>query len=177
MPTESVPYRKRLRAEGYDYAEPGWYFVTICTHHRLCRFGSIHRSIVDLSPAGLMVAHELGALPSRFANVRLDAWVVMPNHLHAIVILDSHDGDQSPVSLSDVVGAFKRITTHAYLRQVHESGWPPFPGRLWQRSFHDRMIRNDRHLDRLRSYIEANPFLWPKDTYYMAENERLGNAR
>jgi len=174
MPTDAVPYRKRLRAEGYDYREPGWYFVTICAQHRRCLFGTVHRSNVALSLAGEMVANELSALPSRFDNVRLDAWVVMPNHLHAIAILDPSGGDRSLVSLSDVVGAYKRMTTHRYIQQVQESGWPLFPGRLWQRSFHDRMIRDDRHFDRLRGYVEANPFLWPKDTYFMAEVDHLG---
>src|SRR5690606_6144231 len=65
MPTDAVPYRKRLRAEGYDYREPGWYFVTICAQHRRCLFGTVHRSNVALSLAGEMVANELSALPSR----------------------------------------------------------------------------------------------------------------
>jgi REP element-mobilizing transposase RayT len=168
MSTESVPYRKRVRAEGFDYAQSGWYFVTICTQDRRCRFGSISNGVIDLSLAGQMVYDELQYLPERFDTVGLDVFVVMPNHIHGIIILGPDDDGHSPVSLSDVVSAYKRITTNSYIRKVKEEGWPPFPGRLWQRSFHDRIIRSDRHSDRLRDYIEANPFLWTKDTYYKA---------
>ena len=168
MSTESVPFRKRVRAEGFDYAQPGWYFVTICTQDRQCLLGSISSGVVDLSPAGRMVYDELQHLPERFISVGLDAFVVMPNHVHGIIILKPDDNGRSPVSLSDVVSAYKRITTNTYVRKVRGDGWPPFPGRLWQRSFHDRIVRSDRHVDRLRDYIEANPFLWTKDTYYVA---------
>ena len=169
MSSESVPYRKRLRAEGYDYAHPGWYFVTICTQERRSLFGSISNGVIDLTPAGRLVHDYLHQLPVLFANVDVDASVVMPNHIHAIIILNPVGDGLSPVTLSGVIQAYKRITTHAYIRNVRDSGWPTFPGRLWQRSFHDSIIRSDRHVDRLREYVESNPFVWPKDMYYTAD--------
>jgi putative transposase len=170
MSSDTAPDRRRLRAEGYDYAQPGWYFVTICTQDRHCLFGAVSGGVTDLSLAGQMVYVELQHVPERFTSIGLDAFVVMPNHVHAIIILRPDEDEHSPVSLSDVVGAYKRITTNTYIRKVREEGWPPFRGRLWQRSFHDQIISSDRHVDRLRDYIEANPFLWTNDTYYSALN-------
>jgi REP element-mobilizing transposase RayT len=166
MSSGIIPDRKRLRAEGYDYHEPGWYFVTLCTQDRKCVFGAITNDLVELSPAGQMVDDHIRLLPEMFPNVGVDSFVTMPNHIHAIITLEPVAGERSPVSLSDFVAAYKRITTHDYIRNVRESGWPPFPGKLWQRSFHDTIIRSDRQVDRLRDYIEANPYLWSKDTYY-----------
>ncbi len=164
-----MPFRKRVRSEGFDYAEPGWYFVTICTEDRHCLFGSVSDGVICLGPASQMAYDHLQRLPERFNDIGLDAFVVMPNHVHGIIVLEPVDDGPSPVTLSDVVAAYKRITTHAYIIDVRDNGWPAFPGRLWQRSFHDSIIHSDRHLDRIREYIEANPFLWPKDTYYITE--------
>ncbi len=171
MSPEPVPYRKRVRAEGYDYTQPGWYFVTVCTQGRRCLFGSIDSGTLSFSPAGEMVEQHLQYLPRQFRNVDIDGYVVMPNHIHVVIILYPVDDASEAASLSDVVAAFKRMTTNAYIKRVREAGWTPFPGRLWQRSFHDKIIRSDRHLDQLRTYIESNPFLWPKDTYYTNRNE------
>lgn len=158
-----VPGRKRLRAEGYDYSQPAGYLVTICTHHRLPLFGNITEHDATLSPAGRMVEEHWQTIPARYPFVELDAFVVMPNHLHGILIIQPCDGQIPPSSHSDIIATFKSRTTYAYARGVRHDGWPPFPAHLWQRSFHDRIIRSDRHLDRLQEYVESNPDRWPWD--------------
>ncbi len=111
----------------------------------------------------------------------------MPNHLHGIVLLGArvpndvgesrhasaaegdHTGSPLPAddcgkpSLADVVGWFKTMTTNDYIRGVKTDGWPPFSGRLWQRSYHEHIIRNDRAFDRIRAYIANNPSRWADD--------------
>lgn len=138
-----------------------------------------------------MVEEVWTGLPDRFAGVRLDAWVLMPNHLHGLVVLgggphrdgsgagrgrvgtrptptDGMGGDGEIASprlpvLGDVVGAFKSITTHRYTRGVATDGWYPFRGRLWQRNYYEHIIRNPDELHRARRYIAENPHRWRED--------------
>ena len=172
MRDEIAPDRKRLRAEGYDYAQPAGYFVTICVQDRARLFGEITENRASLSTAGLMVQAQWSAIPGYYPFVERDTFVVMPNHLHGILILQPVDGEMPPASLSDIIGTFKSRTTHLYAQGVRIAGWPPYPGQLWQRSFHDRIIRGDRHLERLREYVEGNPGNWPWD----AENPESSQA-
>jgi REP element-mobilizing transposase RayT len=107
----------------------------------------------------------------RFYPVELDAFVVMPNHLHGILLLGEAAGadrDRSPVpppalSLSTVIQRFKTFTSHSYGRGVEREGWPRYPGRLWQQRFHDHVIRNERALAAIREYIANNPLHWQMD--------------
>ncbi len=106
----------------------------------------------------------------------------MPNHLHGILVLESAAAASSvvearcglhfqgndeefgnPVSLNDVIGWFKSMTTTDYIRGVTEFGWPPFTKRLWQRSYYDHIIRNESDLSRIENYIESNPRRWAED--------------
>jgi len=120
-----------------------------------------------------MVADVVTGLSKYFENVEIDPFVVMPNHVHAIIKISPVNYDVSPYALSEIVASFKLHTTHRYIKEVRDSGWKSFPGKLWQRSFHDRIIRNDHEAGRLHEYIEANPQLWEKDTHYMTENDLL----
>jgi putative transposase len=168
------PSRKNPRAPGFDYRDPGPYFVTICIHHRRTLLGHIRDGFMHLNGAGEMVAKAWAELQSRYPDALFDASVVMPNHLHGIVTLAVPDGealtqadplDDQP-SLSEVVGWFKTMSTNWYLRGVRDHGWARYDGHLWQPSFHDRIVRNDAEMDRLREYIERNPALWNEDRFY-----------
>ncbi|HMM42232.1 MAG TPA: hypothetical protein PKA95_10050 [Thermomicrobiales bacterium] len=174
--------RGSMRASWWDYAGCGAYFVTICTHHRLTLFGDVVDGRVYLSPAGTMAAESWAAVPDRFSGIALDAYVVMPNHLHGIVVVrtgrhDESHREQSAVvvsgtsdgSLGRVIQAFKSLTTVAYGRGVREHGWQPFDGRLWQRNYYDHIIRNADELGRVRAYIARNPARWAHD----AENPAI----
>jgi len=118
-----------------------------------------------------MIVAAWEALPARFPHVELDEWIVMPNHLHGIVLLTASNvgaplvgaqrADVSP--LGNVIGAFKSITTNEYIRGVRELGWPLFVKRIWQRNYHEHIIRNDRELNSTRDYIFNNPLQWALD--------------
>ena len=153
-----------MRLRGYDYAMPGMYFVTICTAHRACLFGEMHDDEIVLSPAGQVVESWWGTIPVRFPTVELDAMVVMPNHIHGVLMLPAAEPDCGDVpNLSEVVRWFKSHTTRDYIRGVHTEQWPQFEKQLWQPRFHDHIVRSDAALDRIRRYIEANPSRWPQD--------------
>ena len=151
------PSRKSPRLAQYDYSATGHYFVTICTREKQCLLGKIIGDAVCLNSAGQMIASAWKTLPERFEQVDLDSFVVMPNHVHGIIIL------KKSVFLTRVIQAFKSVTTHEYIRGVHGQGWKKFDGTLWQRSFYDHVIRKDKDLSRIQEYILNNPLQWALD--------------
>ena len=159
----------RLRLREHDYSSPGAYFVTLCTEHGASLFGDVKDDQMVLSPAGVTIESWYGAIPQRFPGVMLDVGVVMPNHLHAIIMIGacSGMGDSEPLpQLSAVIQWFKGVTTNGYILGVKSQNWKRFPGRLWQRGYYDRIVRSDSELEKFRSYIEANPARWSSDEHY-----------
>lgn len=179
-------HRRSIRLRGYDYSQAGAYFITLCTQDRACLFGDVADGVMRLNDAGQMVCAEWEALPQRFPTIVLDAFVVMPNHAHGIIITD-HAGvgdvgaglvpaqdmpdltgatgatTRVAPTVGDIVGAFKSVTTVLYTRGVKQSGWPAFRGRLWQRNYYEHIIRNEKSLNRIRKYILDNPARWDMD--------------
>ena len=167
-------YPRHLRLPGYDYRQAGAYFITICTHHRACLFGLIDHHTMLLNDAGITVHQALIDLPDRFPTLAVDALVVMPNHLHAIIVL-SHDADTGTErpGLGAIVGAYTSLTTRAYAAGVRKHGWPPYDAKLWQPNYYEHVIRDEGSLNRVRAYIENNPVQWEMDE----ENpDRVGNG-
>jgi len=160
-----VPNRKPTRARGFDYREPGPYFVSICTQHRVHQFGQVVDNRMQLDAAGIMVHEFWQQIPSRFPGVILDVFMVMPNHLHALITLNVPElpGLDGAVALSDIIGWFKTQTTRRYIQGVRTDGWSPFDGHLWQRSYHDEIVRTERGMQYLRGYILDNPRKWLED--------------
>ena len=156
----SPPHRKRLRAVNYDYDSAGLYFVTICTHHMEHRFGTVTAGQVELSDAGHLIGATWSAIPSRHDGVGMDAWILMPNHLHGIVVLGTVP-DVTVPTLGTIVGQFKSLTTVEYTRKVNKGTFPRFDRTLWQRGFHDHIIRSEASLTTAREYIAGNPARWP----------------
>ena len=162
-----LPQRKSPRLKGYDYSQEGAYFVTICTQLRFSLFGTIHESSMILNDAGKMLEHWWKELPNKFSDMQLlDYWVIMPNHFHGIVCLNRSKEQKEISSLPEIIRWFKTMTTNAYIRGVKEYQWQQFPKKLWQRSYHDRIIRNESDLNRIREYVISNPALWQKDIFY-----------
>ncbi len=159
--------RHSIRYDGYDYRSAGAYFATICIQHRLPFLGDIQHGKICLSPAGTMVTNQWYDLPNRFPAIALDAFQVMPNHVHLLLWLQPRNVEiaEAP-SLGSVMGAFKSITTVHYVCGVRSAGWTPFPKRLWQRNYWERIIRDDSELQRIRAYIETNPTRWYEDSLY-----------
>jgi len=172
-------HRRSIRLPGYNYAQAGAYFVTVCAQNRECLFGEIVDGKMRLKDAGRMVGSVWEELPRHYAGIDIDAFVVMPNHVHGIIILRDHhvvgatprgcptsgqaQGPAPTMSLPDVVHRFKSLTTARYRQGVAEKGWPPFCRRLWQRNYYEHVIRGEDELNRIRRYIEDNPTMWQMD--------------
>jgi putative transposase len=153
--------RRSPRLAGFDYSQPGLYFVTICTWDREPLLGQVVASEVQLSQAGRAALEAWDALPLRFPAVDLDAFVVMPTHVHGILVLGG-DPDLSPdiarPNLAAVMRAFKSISGIEGNRTLGRTNQP-----FWQRSYHDRIVRNARELALIRQYIADNPARWATD--------------
>jgi putative transposase len=160
-------HRRSIRLKGYDYSQAGAYFITLCTQDRACLFGRVVNGEMRLNDAGRMVLAEWNRLPERFPQVVLDAFVVMPNHVHGILVITDPAPTVgatvgattrvAPTTVGNIIGAFKSRVTVEYIRGVKTSGWPPFRGRLWQRNYYEHIIRNERALNAIRQYIMENP--------------------
>ncbi len=161
------PRRRSIRLPGYDYAQPGAYFVTICTRNRSCVLGTIREGEMALSKAGAFVTTCWAAIPNHFPDVTLDEFVVMPNHLHGILVIAGRGtpwrapteafGRPAPGSLPTVIRAFKSSVTRNLIRYEGRKG------SLWQRGYYERVIRDEEELSRLRQYIAENPMKWDED--------------
>ena len=139
----------------------------MCVQNRACLFGEVRESVVDVNAAGQAIQARWEDLPSRFAPVQIDAMILMPNHLHGILVFDvvppSAPVDGAPASLGRVLQWFKTMTTNDYIHGVKRHAWHPFDGRLWQRNYYEHIIRDDRDLDRIRAYIAEKPSRWALD--------------
>jgi REP element-mobilizing transposase RayT len=162
MPLRDRPARRHVRLPGWDYRSPGPYAVTIVTQHREWFLGDVVDGRMVLNVAGSMVDAVWREAATRFPRVTLNAFIVMPNHLHAILHL-SHEGPAGNPTLGDVVHRFKSVTTTRYSDGVHAFDWPPFDRTLWQPRFYDHIVRDAADLDRCRRYIAANPANWIND--------------
>ena len=178
-----LPDRKSTRLRGYDYSSPGAYFVTIVIHNRLYLLGDVIEGKVRLNDAGEMVQQIWEALAFRFPSIDLDAFIVMPNHVHGIVFLNesvgaplvgAHSSEIHSITegaatkrvlpkLGDVVGAHKSITTVKYVEGVKVNERRRFPERLWQRNYYEHVIRDEEELERAREYIFNNTIEWEMD--------------
>lgn len=156
------PERKSPRLPNYDYSQNGSYFITICVQNRLSLFGQITNQEMICNDAGKMVNHHLKNISSKYDFLQPDLFVVMPNHAHLILTIT---GDNS-VSISDIIQHFKRITTNDYINGVKKKCWRRFDRRLWQKSFHDHIIRDEASMIKIREYVKYNPRLWEKDIFY-----------
>jgi len=183
-------HRCSIRLKDYDYSQVGAYFITICTYNRECLFGEILNGETKLNDAGQMIHTVWNELPRHYIGVEVDEFVVMPNHIHGIIVLNVGAGPRAcpdkgqselqpregrprggqpqgvapTLSLPDVAHRFKSLTTAHYRFGVTQNGWPPFPGKLWQRNYYEHVIRNENDLNEIREYIINNPLKWELDT-------------
>ena len=153
------PKRKLPRLRGFDYSSDNYYFVTICTHEKRCLFGSIQMPSVYAR----MAEEELLNIPKHYERVRIDKYVVMPNHVHAIIVLGCQTNTERsrPLpTLSTVLGLYKAGVS----RKIHEIS-PDI--KVWQKSFYDTIIRNEEAYQSMWKYIDENPLKWEEDELYM----------
>jgi REP element-mobilizing transposase RayT len=150
---KDFPKRKSTRLKEYDYSQFGYYFISICMKIRKEFFSIIENSIVVLSKFGKIIDEVLMNITSYY-NVEIDCYIIMPDHIHLIIILDK-DESKKNYSLSDVMGKFKSFSCKK-IRKVLEDD-EKFE---WQKSFYDRIIRNEKELYQIRKYIKENPLRW-----------------
>lgn len=144
-----------IRLPEYDYSSNGAYFLTICTQNKAEFFGG---GGID-SPVGQMIGETFEEVLSNYPQMRCPQYVVMPNHFHALVVVDKMS-EKPSATIARMVQAFKSKTTVAYIRMVKSGKAVPFEGKLWQRSYYDHVIRNEQDYLETWKYIEENPLKW-----------------
>ena len=169
--------RRSVRLPAYDYRQPGAYFITVVTRGRACYFGDVVAGAMRLGPEGEIIQRCWLAIPQHTPRVTLDAFVVMPNHVHGILWIQGIGphvvGAQHaaplprggatrygvpPGSLGAIVRSFKSASTRAV------NGLHGTPGAaLWQRNYHEHIVRSDEDLATVRRYISDNPLQWALD--------------
>jgi putative transposase len=171
-------HRRSIRLRGYDYAQAGEYFVTICTLERECILGTVTDGAMLLSSVGEIVKRCWGEIPGHFHNVELGEFVIMPNHLHGVILLREiprrdevtsslrNDSEiettqpivKRPATLGQIVALYKYRSTK--LINVIRSA----PGkRFWQRNYYEHIIRDGDDYARIRNYIAENVGRWSED--------------
>lgn len=151
--------RQSIRLDHYDYSTPGAYFFTVVVSGRTCLFGSVKNAAVQLTPGGEMIWDVWRGLPERFPGLVLDEFVAMPDHVHGIVYLETALLEKR-YSFVDVMQAFKSISTSRYIKGVRSGAWPPFYVRLWQRNYHESILRSAESVKKAAAYIRNNPKRW-----------------
>ena len=147
---ERFPNRKHPRMRYFDYSSPHYYFVTICTKDRQCLFGPPNQ----LNILGKYAQDKIKEISKHFSDVTVDKFIVMPNHVHMILILHGNGAN-----LSTVIGQYKAAVS----REIHRIH-PDME--IWQSSFHDHVIRNQASYEKIWLYIEGNPAKWQDDCFY-----------
>ena len=194
-----IHHRSSIRLKGYDYSQEGMYFVTICARDRECMFGKVVEGEMRLNEVGKVICGVWETLPKRFPNTHVDFFVVMPNHIHGIIVINENGRGGDPPALN-VLQSVIEIPTIDEFHNTHLStgiepngragGSPPLRRynlghriayfkyqttrfinlennskglRVWQRNYHEHIIRNEDELTRIRTYIQNNPLQWALD--------------
>jgi len=183
-------HRRSIRLKNYDYASPGAYFVTIVTHRRQCLFGNVMDGQMRLNEFGEIVRDEWLKTETIRPRVQLDEYVIMPNHVHGIIIIndDNRRGtlqraptimqraptimqrtptiEQFGKPTSDSIPTIIRLLKSATTKRINEyRNTPAVP--VWQRNYYEHIIRNETELQQIRQYIANNPINWENDENYM----------
>ncbi len=177
--------RRSLRLRAYDYAQAGAYFVTVCAYRRECLFGEVADGEMVMSDIGRIVADEWWRSAEIRQEVVLDAFVVMPNHIHGIVVITDvgatdHVGAHGraplrtrdncpyrpPRSLGAFIAGFKSACTKRINEHRARPGTP-----VWQRNYYEHVIRNEEDLNAIREYVIHNPARWAEDAEHPARHD------
>jgi len=164
---KDLPQRKHPRLKYYDYSNTGAYFVTICTHNRRCLLSYIVGR--GLAPAetlyteyGQIARQQLLLLEKRYPLLKVEQYVIMPNHIHAIFLLRESLEENQRITLTDIVCAYKSLTT------IECKKARPID-KLFQTSFYEHVIRGREDYNQIAEYIVNNPKQWELDSLYAEE--------
>lgn len=191
MKSRRIHTRRSIRLPYYDYTESGAYFITICAYQHYHIFGHVEDDKVFLNHVGLIAKSVWEQIPSHFPFVTLDHFVIMPNHMHGIVLISKDDeiasdsehvgarhalplhshtshsdnlrlfGNPPAKALSSIVGSYKSAVSKEANSQLRKK-----ESTLWQRNYYEHVIRDEADLNRIREYVLTNPSKWIEDKYY-----------
>jgi len=190
---DTLHHRRSIRLPGYDYSRDGAYFVTICTQDRDCLFGAVDNGQTVLNKYGKIAEQCWVEIPQHFPHVELDEYIIMPNHAHGIIMINDDD-DGCNVGVQNCVGVqnFEPLRNHQ--RNQFQKIIPRSIGSIirgykigvtkwfrqntqiktvWQRNYHERIIRSSKELNRIREYIENNPANWKTDQLYRLTEKEI----
>ena len=186
-----IHHRRSIRLQGYDYSQNGAYFITLCTHNRECLFGQIQNGQMILNEYGKIVEQCWNNLSNHYDNIELDAYVIMPNHFHGIILItDNVDNVDNVRAIREL--PIHELPIHELPRQQQKQRQqqrrkmllPKIVGRfktnsakqinqmrntpgisVWQRNYYEHIIRDEKSLENIRNYIINNPAKWQNDDY------------
>ena len=159
-----LPVRKPTRLKDYDYSRGGYYFITICTHKRKNILSDIVGDGVydipktTLSHCGEIVEKYIQKMNYQYDNVCIDKYVIMPNHIHLILVVNNNGMSRAPSPTNAIIPKFVSLFKRYCNREYDEN--------IFQRSFHDHIIRDENDYIRICEYIENNPLKWAEDCFY-----------
>ncbi len=181
--SQDFPQRRSVRLKEYDYSLEGSYFVTVCTHDRKCLFGEVVGGKVELNQTGNIILEELTNLPIKYECIKLDTYIIMPNHVHLIITVGAgssrpnggHDNriiigreNLAPtrgiknITLGMIVGYFKyQATVKSNL--LNDMGI----NKIWQRNYYEHIVGDEGDLSRIQEYIQNNPINWEQDELFV----------
>jgi putative transposase len=185
-----IHHRKSIRLKEYDYSQAGFYFITICIQDKKCLFGNISSSGMLLNDFGIVAYNQWQKLPERYANITLDVFQIMPNHIHGIIIINepvgaglapAHGGNAagngefaggatragaSPApTIGNIVGAYKSLVAKQCLEIFKQKHPAEMMGKLWQRDYYEHIIPDERSHRQIAGYIINNPQNWKEDGF------------
>jgi REP element-mobilizing transposase RayT len=163
-----IHQRRSIRLKDYDYSQAGAYFVTICTHRKECSLGDIRDGNIELTAVGKIASKYWTEIPEHFIGAELDEFVVMPNHIHGIVMIKpvgvqnfeplQHKYQHTiSKSIGSIIRAYKSMVSHWCKSNGHDHF-------RWQRNYYEHVIRNEDDLNEIRKYIMNNPLKWDLDS-------------
>ena|SRR6266850_4229294 len=165
--------RRSIRLSGHNYTQSGAYFVTVCTQNRACLFGAVVDCEMQLNDAGRIVQKAWSGLPGRFSQINVDSFVVMPNHIHGIIVVgaqfiapsntfSNRVEEAAPGTMNhtptvgEIIRTYKAVSTRAIRCTVNVDF-------RWQRNYYEHIVRNEESLNHIRQYIVDNPIRWDLD--------------
>jgi len=176
--------RKQNRLNNYDYSLNEYYFVTVCSKNRKIIFGEYNNnnvgaplacSRIELSIIGQIIDNQWNNIVNQYNHIKLDQYTIMPNHIHGIIIINNRINELSRAQASgtptigQIIRSFKSKSTLEYIKYINDNNLN-VSGKIWQRSFHDHIIRNEKSLDAIRNYIAINPENWGNDIDNLLNN-------
>lgn len=146
----NLPIRKKIRLKKYDYSKKGMYFVTICIRNRIEILGNIDNNKIKLTKEGIIVQNYIEYIEKIFKSVIIDDYIIMPNHIHIIISIINNN----EVTLSRIIRQYKEIVT----KKIRYS--------IWQKSYYEHIIRDEKEYYKINKYIQNNVLNWKQDKYF-----------